>query len=111
MPLTKPEREFLDAYVFEATNGPPFGGPATKDLAQRDIFYEDLHWILTAYDRECCAEKKWPMGTYHRTPPPSPWENLEQAKLRNQVLKEELETKSQVDGVKEQTPGLQKARR
>lgn len=32
MPLTKEEREFLDAYVFEAMHE-PFGGPATTDSA------------------------------------------------------------------------------
>ncbi len=31
MPLTNDEREFLDAYVYEATHE-PFTGPATVDL-------------------------------------------------------------------------------
>jgi hypothetical protein len=102
----------LDAYVFEATNGPPFGGPATKDLAERDIFYEDMHWILTAYHRECCAAKQWPMGSYHRTPPPSPWKNLEQVKLRNESLKAELESQTRANaGTPESHPGFQETYR
>lgn len=91
MPLTKEEREFLDAYVYEVTNGPPFGGPATSDLKGRGIYYSDLHWILTAYSRECSAEKRWIMGTHNPNPPPSPWANLEEAKRRNEELREEWE--------------------
>lgn len=52
MPLTPDERVFLDAYVYEATSGPPFGGPATRDLKNRGIFYRDLSWLLAAYQRE-----------------------------------------------------------
>ncbi len=90
MPLTQEERQFLDAYVYEATNGPPFGGPATKDLSRRGIWYPDLSWILTAYQRELSAEGRVPTGIHNPNPPPSPWEDLQTAKQRNQVLKEEL---------------------
>src|SRR5947209_18987982 len=92
MPLTAEELVFLDAYVYEATNGPPFGGPATRDLSRRGIWYPNLSWILTAYQRELCAEGKVPSGTYNANPPPSPWENLQQIELRNDVLKAELES-------------------
>lgn len=91
MPLTSKERAFLDAYVYEATNGPPFGGPATTDLKRRGVFYPDLSWLLTAYQRELCAEGKIPSGIHNPTPPPSPWENLERVKARNHALREELE--------------------
>jgi hypothetical protein len=101
MPLTNEEREFLDAFVYEATNGPPFGGPATRDLNQRGIWYPDLSWILTAYQRELSAEGKSPSGSHNPEPPPSPWSDQEQLKSRNQVLKEELET--QESAAKEMT--------
>jgi hypothetical protein len=91
MPLTHEERQFLDAYVYEVTHGPPFGGPATRELAARDIWYNDLPWILTAYQRELSAEGRPAMGIHNPTPPPTPWETLEQAKRRNETLKEEWE--------------------
>ncbi len=92
MPLTHAEREFLDAFVNEATNGPPFGGPATKDLNRRGIWYPDLSWILTAYQRKIRRREEFPpdSGTLARRP--SPWQGLEEVKLRNKVLMEELET-------------------
>jgi hypothetical protein len=92
MPLTNEEREFLEAFVYEITNGPPFGGPATRDLHGRGVWYPDLSWILTAYQRELSAEGKIPSGRQNPTPPPSPWENLEEVKLRNRALKEELQS-------------------
>jgi len=89
MPLSKQEREFLDAYVYEATHQ-PFGGPATSALHQRGIHYADLHWLLTAYDRELSAEKILPFGRQNLTPPPPPWASQEDVRLRNQTLKREL---------------------
>ena len=88
MPLSKQEREFLDAYVYEATHQ-PFGGPATSDLQQRGIRYADLHGLLTAYDRELSAERILPFGHQNLTPPATPWASLEDVKLRNQTLKRE----------------------
>ena len=90
MPLTKTEHEFLDAYVFEATNS-PFGGPATNDLQRRGIYYSDLNWILTAYDRELCARGMPPLGQHNPNPPSSPWTELAHAKLRNAELRQEWE--------------------
>ena len=56
MPLSKEEREFLDAYVYEATHE-PFSGPATAELRQLQIFYSDVHGFLTAYHREVSRER------------------------------------------------------
>ena len=97
MPLTNEERQFLDAFVYEATNGPPFGGPATRDLNQRGIWYHDLTWALTAYQRELSAEGKPPCGIFNASPPPSPWRNLQEAKQRNEILKQELEAQHLVE--------------
>jgi hypothetical protein len=90
VPLTKTEHEFLDAYVFEATN-PPFGGPATTELQRRGIHYSDLNWILTAYDRELCAQRIPQVGHHNPLPPSSPWTELEHARLRNTELRLECE--------------------
>jgi len=90
MPLTAEERSFLDAFVYEATHGPPFGGPGTRDLNQRGIWYPDLSWLLTAYQREMSAEGKFPSGTANANPPSCPWEDVEQVKQRNETLRGEL---------------------
>ena len=96
MPLTPDERRFLDAFVHEATQGPPFGGPATTDLNQRGIWYHDLSWILTAYQRELSGAGISPTGICNPQPPSSPWENLEQVQRRSAMLKEELEAREAV---------------
>src|SRR5689334_6040201 len=90
MPLTKPEREFLNAYVYEATHE-PFGGPATSDLRRRGIHYSDLDWILAAFDRELRAQRVPLLGQQNPNPPPSPWPELAYALHRNQELREECE--------------------
>lgn len=94
MPLSPEERRFLDAYVYEATHGPPFGGPATQNLREKGIGYLDLDWILTAYQRELSAQGIPAAGVQHPNPPPSPWEDLQQVSLRSRTLKEELEGRS-----------------
>jgi hypothetical protein len=87
MPLTPEERRFLDAYVYEATNGPPFGGPATRDLSRRGIWYSDLSWILTAYQRELSAEGKSTTGISNPSPPPCPWQDRDEVAIRNGELR------------------------
>lgn len=88
MPLTKEERDFLDAYVYEATHE-PFSGPATNDLRRRDIYYADLHGALTAYHRETTGRRTLPFGKHNPCPPPSPWPTRADAERRNQALLEE----------------------
>ena len=94
MPLTSKEREFLDTYVYEVTHGPPFGGPATTDLKGKGIYYTDLLWLLTAYQRDLSAQGIPADGVRNPNPPPSPWATLELVKMRNQALREELEGSS-----------------
>jgi hypothetical protein len=88
MPLSKEERDFLDAFVYEATHE-PFGGPATTDLRRREIYYADLHGLLTSYHRELVNERTMPFGKYNPSPPPSPWANREELDRRNRVLMQE----------------------
>jgi hypothetical protein len=97
MPLSSDEREFLDAFVYEATNE-PFTGRATKDLRERDIYYTDLHWLLTAYDRERCAERRPLRSTPHPAPSPSPWADLEEVQRRGEQLRAELEAHAVLAG-------------
>jgi hypothetical protein len=85
MPLSKEERAFLDAYVYEATHE-PFGGPATDDLRRRGIRYADLHGLLTGYHRAATTEGILPFGKANRTPPPSPWQSREVALDRSQAV-------------------------
>jgi len=90
VPLTPSERVFLDAYVYEATHV-PFGGPATRDLGQRGIWYSDLNWILTAYQGELSAEGTPCIGIQNPEPPPSPWQTLEEVKQRSLQMQQEWE--------------------
>lgn len=85
MPLTNDERRFLDAYVYEATHE-PFGGPATEELRRREIFYADLHGLLTGYHRELTREKILPFGKQNSSPPPSPWANRDDVTRRSRDL-------------------------
>lgn len=85
MSLTKQEREFLDAYVYEATHE-PFGGPATDELRRREVYYSDLHEVLTAYHKELTRNHILPFGKHSPSPPPCPWANREQAELRGRAL-------------------------
>jgi len=91
MPLTSKKRVFLDAYVYEVTHGPPFGGPATTDLRGRGIYYTDLSWLLTAYQRELSAQGIPADGIRNLNPPSSPWQSLEAVKVRDETLRGELE--------------------
>ena len=81
MPLSKEERDFLDAFMYEVTHE-PFGGPATTDLRRRQIYYADLHGLLTAYHRELVNERIMPFGKHNPTPPPSPWANRDEVERR-----------------------------
>jgi hypothetical protein len=48
MLLTDREREFLAAFIYEATTD-PFKGPATEELLRRNIYYTDLSHLMAAY--------------------------------------------------------------
>ncbi len=88
MPLTKEEREFLDAYVFEAMHE-PFGGPATTELRGRGLYYADLHGFLVAYHRELTGEGTPPLGKHASNPRACPWADRDTALRRNRALMKE----------------------
>jgi hypothetical protein len=90
MLLTEREREFLAAFVHEATTD-PFKGPATEELHRRDIYYTDLSHLLTAYYRENTDAQEGFGGKHSPAPPPCPWRDRDTAVRRDQEVKAELE--------------------
>src|SRR5262249_59701861 len=89
MLLTDREREFLAAFIREATTD-PFKGPATEELHRRNIYYTDLGHLLAAYYREDLGEQV-SFGDKIRPLPPCPWQDREMAALRDRQAEEELE--------------------
>jgi hypothetical protein len=88
MLLTEREREFLAAFIHEATTD-PFKGPATSELHRRDIYYTDLSHLMTAYSRERAGDEGFG-GTYNPTPPPCPWKDRDTALRRDHEVEVEL---------------------
>lgn len=89
MLLTDREREFLAAFIHEATTD-PFKGPATKELHRRDIYYTDLSHLMTAYYRERPADQEGFGGKYDPAPPPCPWKDRDTALRRDHEVELEL---------------------
>jgi hypothetical protein len=90
MLLTDHEREFLAAFVYEATTD-PFKGPATEALHRRDIYYNDLSHLLTAYSWEESLAQEGFGGRHNPAPPPCPWVNRETAPPRDRETQAALE--------------------
>jgi len=91
--LTNREREFLTAFIHEATTD-PFKGPATDELHRRDIYYTDLRHLLAAYYREGPREHVDLGGKPVGTLPPCPWADREMAARRDQQVEVELDQAS-----------------
>src|SRR5262245_24384467 len=90
MLLTDREREFLAAFIFEATTD-PFKGPATEELHRRDIYYTDLSHLLAAYYRESAGDEEGLGGKRNLTPPPCPWKDRDAAVRRDREVEMRLE--------------------
>src|ERR1700676_4897601 len=90
MILSDCEREFLAAFIYEATTD-PFKGPATEELHRRDIYYDDLSHLMAAYYYEKPADQEGFGGRHNPVPPPCPWPNRENAILRDQEEERELD--------------------
>jgi len=90
MLLTDREREFLAAFICEATTD-PFKGPATEELHRRNIYYTDLSHLLTAYYRESTGDQEGFGGKHDPTPPPCPWKDRDNAARRDHEVGVELE--------------------
>lgn len=91
MLLTDHERQFLAAFIHEATTD-PFKGPATKELHRRDIYYNDLSHLMTAYYREAAGDQEDFGGKYDPAPPPCPWKDRESAIRRDREVDLALES-------------------
>jgi hypothetical protein len=90
MLLTNREREFLAAFIHEATTD-PFKGPATDELHRRDIYYTDLYHVLAAYCRENPRDEEGVGGTNIATLRSCPWTDREMALRRDHQIETELE--------------------
>jgi hypothetical protein len=88
--LTNREREFLAAFIVEATTD-PFNGPATQELHRRDIYYTDLPHLLAAYYQEGASQQDGSGDERLATLPPCPWPDRETATRRDQQAEVELE--------------------
>ncbi len=93
MPLTNHEREFLAAFIYEATTE-PFKGPATDDLHRRNFYYTDLSHLMAAYYQEISKCQEGFGGKPNATPPPCPWVDREMAVRRDFQLEMTLESKA-----------------
>ena len=90
MILTNSEREFLAAFIREATTD-PFKGPATEELHRRDIYYTDLSHLLAAYYREGPGDQDGLSSKTVATLPPCPWTDRAMAARRDHQVQGELE--------------------
>ncbi|SRR5579885_3094195 len=90
MPLTDREREFLAAFIREATTD-PFKGPATEELHRRNIYYTDLSHLMAAYYRESPSNQEGLGGKSSPVPIPCPWKDRGAAVRRDQEVAAELE--------------------
>jgi hypothetical protein len=89
MALTDEEREFLSAFVYEATTD-PFRGPATDDLHRHGKDYSDIRGLMAAYYREKNPDQEGFGGKKNLAPPPPcPWKSNESAIRRSRELEAE----------------------
>jgi hypothetical protein len=90
MALTNHERDFLAAFIYEATTE-PFKGPATNDLHRHCIYYSDIHSLMAAYYRENNPDQERLGGKRNPVPPLCPWPSREVALRRNREVEMEAE--------------------
>ncbi|HKI36628.1 MAG TPA: hypothetical protein VKA46_32525 [Gemmataceae bacterium] len=89
--LTGTEREFLAAFISEATTD-PFKGPATEELHRRTIYYTDLSHLMTAYYLENPRDQVGLGGKHNPTLPSCPWKDRDAAVLRDHEVEVQLES-------------------
>jgi hypothetical protein len=90
MLLTECERQFLAAFILEATTD-PFKGPATAELHRRDIYYSDLSHLMTAYYLENTGMQEGSGGKSHTALPPCPWADRDSVARRDHEIEQALE--------------------
>jgi hypothetical protein len=87
--LTDQEREFLGAFIYEATTD-LFKGPATEDLHRRGVYYGDITFLMTAYSLENPRDQENFGGKHNPDPMACPWSDRESAVRRDQEMEREL---------------------
>ena|SRR5687767_11068314 len=85
MLLTDREREFLAAFIAEATTD-PFKGPATDELHRRNIYYTDLSHLMAAYYQDNVTSQQGGIGQSKSGPPACPWQDRDTAMRRDREL-------------------------
>lgn len=86
----RPEREFLAAFIVEATTD-PFQGPATDELHRRDIYYTDLTHLLAAYYRLPGGDSQGLGGQASPTLRACPWPDRATALNRDREIEAAME--------------------
>lgn len=89
MLLTDHERQFLAAFIYEATTD-PFKGPATEELHRLGIYYDDLTHLMTAFYQENPIDQEGFAGVHNPAPPSSPWRDQLTAVRRDRETEAEL---------------------
>jgi hypothetical protein len=87
--LTNHEREFLAAFIYEASTE-PFKGPATDDLHRHGIYHSDILTLMAAYERENNPNQEGLGGKRNPNPPPCPWMDLDVAIRRGEEVEKSL---------------------
>ena len=88
--LTTAEQQFLDVFLYEATNSPFFSGPATKALYAIGVEYRDISYIAWAYEQDV-PRSGFEWGHSAEVAPPLPWPNRKSALQRNMEIQRILE--------------------
>lgn len=91
MVLTDRERDFLAAFLAEATTD-PFTGPATEELHRRDIYYSDVPHLLAAYYQQSPPDEEGLGGKPNARPPRCPWKDRDRALQRDREAGAALES-------------------
>jgi hypothetical protein len=91
--LTAAEKEFLDVFLYEATNS-PFTGPATRALHSIGVEYHDLSSFAWAYDHEVPRDS-FVWGHPADVAPPLPWPDRDAVRLRSEQIQRIREQQDQ----------------
>jgi hypothetical protein len=85
--LTPEEKEFLDVFLYEATNQPFFKGPASKAFFGIGAHYHEIYWMGWAYHREVGVNPDtYTWGHPAEVAPPLPWPDRETVLQRNREI-------------------------
>jgi hypothetical protein len=84
--LSTTERDFLAAYLHEATTSPFFAGPASKAIQAIGVEYHDISYLAWAYEQDV-PRTRFEVGFAADTTPSLPWPNREAVLRRNNEVR------------------------